>query len=93
MLGQCISILADKAIGKQTQGVTSEDDIADATDDLREKICWFMRQHNVPPDRVWNIDETALKMLGSSKRGWSSRGQKSEQIQNDKNVSAPSQFA
>ena len=38
-----------------------------ATNNLQEKICWVMRQHNVPPNRVWNIDETALKMFGSSR--------------------------
>ena len=44
--------------------------------------------HNVPPDRVWNINEITLKMIGSSNRGWSSCGQKSEQILNDKHVIA-----
>ena len=81
------------AIRKPNQEVVSEYKKEDATDNLLEKIRWLKRQHNVPPDRVWNIDKTALKMLGSRKRGWSSRGQKSEQIQNDKTVSAPSQFA
>ena len=63
-----------KAIGKPNHEVMSEYERADATDNLREKICWLMRQHNLPPDRVWNIDGIALKMLGSSKRGWSRRG-------------------
>jgi hypothetical protein len=75
-----------KAVGKPSQEVIVADAREAATNNLREKMCWLMRTHDVPPERVWNIDETALKMLGSSKRGWSRRGQKSEQLLNEKNV-------
>ena len=59
--------LSYKGIGKPFQEVFPPDLKEDAINNLKEKVCWTMKTNNIPPERVWNLDETALKMIGSGR--------------------------
>ena len=53
---------------------------------LRQKLVFTMEAHNVGPDRVVNIDETTVRLLPTSSFGWSTKGEKSAQLQSGKAV-------
>ena len=40
------------------------------------KLRWTMREFDVPVDRVFNMDETAVRLFPSSDKGWAARGEK-----------------
>ena len=41
---------------------------------VRLKLCYFMDQLVVPPQCVFNLDETAVQVLSSEKKGWAKVG-------------------
>ena len=43
---------------------------------LLYKLHWLMREHQVEWHNVTNFDETALRLLPASDRGWALRGAK-----------------
>ena len=49
----------------------SYDEIQDAQGNLRLKVAWLQKHHRIPWNRVWNMDETAVKLLPTYKKGWS----------------------
>ena len=61
---------------KQTENLTA----------LRQKLEFAMEAHNVGPDRVVNIEEMSVRLLPTSYFGWSTKGEKSAQLQSSEAV-------
>ena len=45
-----------------------------AKGNLKHKVCWLMDVYNVPPERVINIDESAVCVIPMKARGWAPNG-------------------
>ena len=43
---------------------------------LKLRLCWSRHEHSVPPNRVFNIDETALRLLPLPTRSWQRAGER-----------------
>jgi hypothetical protein len=55
-------------------------EVEDAQGNLRLKIAWLQKHHAIPWDRVWNMDETAVKLLPSNTKGWSEVGKQAKAV-------------
>eukprot|EP00971_Amphidinium_carterae_P304853 6058035-Amphidinium_carterae.1 len=64
--------------------VVSVAEAVDLQHNLLEKMVWMMDHAGIGPDRVVNIDDTALQMLPFAGRGWSSSAEKVKHIMKDK---------
>lgn len=62
------------------------DERVDSQANLREKLSYTMKQHNIDPSRVYNLDETSLRLLPTHSYGWSVRGQKAIQYGDQKSA-------
>ena len=43
---------------------------------LKLRLCWSRHEHSVPPNRVFNIDETARRLLPLPTRSWQRAGER-----------------
>jgi hypothetical protein len=58
------------------QKCSTEAEIQESRMRLKLKVAYLSALHDVPPSRVWNADETAVRLLPLHDRGWSLKGTK-----------------
>jgi transposase len=75
-----------KKSSNPAQKVQPAEKVAAAIKLLRMKLVWLQHEYNVPWARVWNMDETAVRILPTSDHGWAQKNVKANFIGDAKSL-------